>query len=82
MLSTVPSKRRREDMRMMCSSTNLYASPEECRSMQVKDEAKISSSMATTVFGEMLSEGLEVLRSSEVGRHVIHRVEAKVQAGV
>ena len=50
--------------------------------MQVKDEAKISSSMATTVFGEMLSEGLEVLRSSEVGRHVIHRVEAKVQAGV
>ena len=44
MLSTVYSKRRCEDMRMMCSSTNLYASPEEYRSMQVKDKAKISSS--------------------------------------
>ena len=81
MLSTVPSRRRREDLRMMCNSTNLYASPEEYRSMPEKDKAKISSSMATTVFGGMLSQGLTVLRSSEGGQQVIRRVEAKVRAG-
>ena len=41
MLSTVPQQRRREDLRMMCNSTNLYACPDEYRSMaregQVKD---------------------------------------------
>ena len=82
MLSTVSSRRRREDLRMMCNSTNLYASPEEYRSMPEEDKAKISSSVATTVFGEMLSQGLTVLRSSEGGLHVIRRVEEKVRAGL
>ena len=82
MLSTVPSRRRREDLRMMCKSTNLHASPEEYRSMPEKDKAKISSSMATTVFGGMLSQGLTVLRSSEGGQQVIRRVEAKVRVSL
>ena len=81
MLSTVPRQRRREDLRMMCSSTNLYASPEEYRSMPEKDKAKISSSMATTILGETLSQGLTILRSSEGGQRVIRRVEAKVRTG-
>ena len=79
-LSTVPGQRRREDLRMMCSSTNLYASPEEYRSMPEKDKAKVSSSMATTIFGETLSQGLTILRSSEGGQRVIRRVEAKGRA--
>ena len=82
MFSTVPRQRRREDLRMMCNSTNLYASPEDYRSMPDKDKAKISSSMATTVLGEILSQGLTVLRASEGGQHVIRRVEAKVRAGL
>ena len=82
MLSTVPQQRRREDLRMMCNSTNLYACPDEYRSMPEKDRSKISSSMATTVFGEMLSQGLKVLRSSEGGQQVIRRVEAKAHAGL
>ena len=82
MVSAVPKQRRREDLRMMCNSTNLYASPEEYRSMPEKDKAKISSSMATTVFGETLSQGLTVLRASEGGQHVIRRVEAKARAGL
>ena len=82
MLSTVSSRRRREDLRMMCNSTNLYASPEEYRSMPEEDKAKISSSVATTVLGETLSQGLTILRSSEGGQRVIRRVEAKVRAGL
>ena len=82
MLSTVPKQRRFEDLRMMCNSTNLYASPEEYRSMPERDKAKISSSMATTIFGEVLSQGLTVLRSSEGGQQVIRRVEAKVRVGL
>ena len=60
----------------------VYASPEEYRSMPEKDKAKISSSMATTVFGETLSQGLTVLRASEGRQHVIRRVEAKARAGL
>lgn len=82
MLSTVPRRRRREDLRMMCNSTNLYASPEEYRSMPEKDKAKISSSMVAMVFGEMLSQGLTILRSSEGGQRVISRVEARVRSGL
>ena len=82
MLSTVPRQRRREDLRMMCSSTNLYASPEEYRSMPEEDKAGISTSMATTVFGDMLSQGLTILRASKGGQQVIRRVEAKVRAGL
>ena len=82
MLSAVPKQRRHEDLRMMRNSTNLYASPEEYRSMPEKDKAKFSSSMATAVFGEMLSQGLTVLRSSEGGKDVIRRTEAKVRLGL
>ena len=82
MLSKRPRQRRYEDIRMMCTSTNLYASPEEYRSMPDRDKTIISSSMATTVFGGMLSQGLDVLRSSEGGQGVISRVEAKVRAGL
>lgn len=81
MRSTVTGQRRREDLRMMCNSTNLYASPEDYRSMPEKDKAKISSSMAATIYGETLSRGLNILRSSEGGQHVIRRVKAKVRAG-
>ena len=81
MLSTVFRYRRHEDLRMMCKSTNLYASPDEYRSMPEKDKSEISSSMAATVFGEFLSQGLAVLRSSEGGQRVIRRVEAKARAG-
>ena len=82
MLSTDPHRRGREDLRMMCNSTNLYASPEEYRSMPEENKAEISSSMATAVFGEMLSQGLTVLRSSEGGQQVIRRVEERVRAGL
>ena len=82
MLTTIPKQRRREDLRMMRNGTNLYASPEKYRSMPERDKAKISSSMATTIFGEVLSQGLTVLRSSEGGQQVIRRVEARVRAGL
>ena len=71
---------RREDLRMMCTSSNLYASPEDYRSMPEKEKAEITSSMATTAFGEMLSQGLKVLRTSEGGQNVIRRVEARMRA--
>ena len=82
MLSRRPKQRRREDLQMMCNTTNLYVSPDDYRSMPDRDKAIISTSMATAVFGEMLSQGLEVLRSSEGGRDVIGRVEAGVRAGL
>ena len=56
-------------------------SPDDYRSMPEKDKAEVSSSMATTAFREMLSQGLTVLRASEGGQHVIRRVEAKMRAG-
>ena len=81
-LSTVQRQRRREDLRMMCASSNLYASPDDFRSMPERDKAEISSSMATTAFGEVLSQGLKVLRDSEGGKHVIQRVEARMRANM
>ncbi len=81
-LSAASGLRRREDLRMMCASSNLYASPDDYRSMPEKEKAEISSSMATTAFGEMLSQGLKVLRTSEGGKHVIQRVEARMRANM
>ena len=81
MLTRIPSQRRREDLRRMCTSTNLYASPDEYRSMPEEDKREISSSMAATVFGETLSHALTVLCSSEGGRQVIHRVKERIRSG-
>lgn len=76
-----PRQRRREDLRMMCESTNLYASPDDYRKMCEKYKAEIPSSMSTTIFGDSLSRGLEILRSSEGGQDVISRMKAKARAG-
>ena len=80
MVSTDPRQRRREDLRMMRNCSNLYASPEEYRLMPEEDRSEISASMATVVVGDMLSQGLKILRSSEGGQEVIRRVEARARA--
>ena len=82
MISTDPGVRRREDLRMMRNCSNLYVSPEEYRLMHEEDRSEIASSMATAVFGDMLSKGLDVLRSSEGGQKVIRRVEARARVGL
>ena len=82
MVSTNPGQRRREDLKMMRNCMNLYVSPDEYRLMTHMDKSEISRRMATGVFGDMLSQGLKVLRSSEGGQEVIRRVEAKVRAGL
>ena len=38
--------------------------------------------MATAVFGDMLSKGLNVLRSAEGAQKVIRRVEARAPVGL
>ena len=69
--------RRREDLKMMRECTNLYASPDDFRLMSDVDKLEISRSMATATFGDMLSQGLKILRESEGGQKVIRRVEAR-----
>ena len=82
MVSANPGQRRREDLKMMQNCTNLYVAPDEYRLMTDLDKSEISRRMATGVFGDMLSQGLKVLRSSEGGQDVIRRVEARARAGL
>ena len=79
MVSADPRQRRRVDLQMMRNCPNLYVSPDEYRVMGDEDKSELSRSMATAVFGDMLSQGLKILRSSEGGQEAIRRVEAKVR---
>ena len=82
MVSPDSRQRRRADFGIMRNSSNLCVSPKEYRLMPAEDRHEISSSMASAVFGDTLSKGLEILRSSKGGQDVIRRVEAKVRAGL
>ena len=82
MVSSDPKQRRRLDLEMMRNCPNLYVSPDEYRVMRDEDKSELSRSMATAVFGDMLSQGLEILRSSEGGQKAIRRVEARALAGL
>ena len=82
MVSADPKQRQQLDLQTMQSCPNLYVSPDEYRVMRDEDKSNLSRSMATALFGDLLSQGLKILRSSEGGQAAIQRVEARVRAGL